>query len=88
MPEIIELIEQERVKQQNKWNKPHSWGFGDCSSNSVSPETKSMVLSEECGEVAKAVLELNKEELKKELVQTAAVCCAWLENILQNDKLD
>ena len=82
---IIKLIENERVNQASKWNKSHGWGWGDCSSDCVAPEVKSNVLSEEAGEVSRAVLERNESDLKKELVQVAAVACAWLENIIKNE---
>ena len=38
-----------------------------------------MVLTEECGEVARAVLDLNDDQLRTELIQVAAVAVAWLE---------
>ena len=37
------------------------------------------ILAEEVGEAAKDVLEGNGDGLRRELVQTAAVCLAWLE---------
>lgn len=83
--QIFTLILEERKRQAEKWNKNHSWGFGDCSNDGVEAITKSAVLSEECGEVAKAVLEKNGQELKKELVQVAAVCVAWLTNVISNE---
>ncbi len=48
---------------------------------SAEPLDTSMVaiLAEEIGEVAKAVLEGKAEDLRTELVQTAAVCVKWLE---------
>lgn len=82
---IIKLIEDERVRQAVKWNKSHGWGWGDCSSDCVMPEVKSIVLSEETGEVSRAVLEHNESDLKKELIQVVAVGCAWLENIIKNE---
>lgn len=39
-----------------------------------------MVLTEECGEVARAVLELKRDDLKSELTHVAAVAIAWLES--------
>jgi hypothetical protein len=48
---------------------------------------KLSVLAEEFGEVAKEVCEINHgnvhdcENLKAELVQVMAVCCAWLEGM-------
>lgn len=45
----------------------------------ANPHTMLAVLTEEVGEVAKAVLEGNGEDLRTELVQTAAVCVKWAE---------
>lgn len=79
--EIFHLIENERFQQGEKWNVEHPWGFGDCSSLEVKPIVKSVVLSEECGEVARAVLDENDESLRIELVQVAALAVAWLESM-------
>jgi len=79
--EIFRDIERERRRQQTKWGKPHAWGVGDCSSLGVMPSTKSMVLSEECGEVSRAVLDGDDDNLKTELIQVAAVAVAWLESM-------
>jgi NTP pyrophosphatase (non-canonical NTP hydrolase) len=45
------------------------------------------VLLEEAGEVARAVLEKDHDNLQVELVQVAAVCVKWLEIILNEDSL-
>ena len=79
--DIYQLIDLERVRQAKKWNKKHDWGKGDCSSKKVEPITKVGVLTEENGEVAKAVLERDDKGLKKELCQLAACCVAWLESL-------
>ena len=79
--QIYAEINAERKRQAKKWNKLHAWGRGDCSSHEVAPIVKSAVLQEECGEVAKAVLELDNDALKQELVQVAAVAVAWLESL-------
>jgi hypothetical protein len=78
-PSIVKAIEKERDRQHSKWNTTHRWGFGDCSSELVAPIVKVGVLTEECGEVARAVLECNQTDLRRELVQVAAVAIAWLE---------
>ena len=78
---IHEVIMEERSRQAVKWDTPHTWGYGDCSSPAVTEITKSAVLSEECGEVAQAVLQRDDAALEKELVQVAAVAVAWLECI-------
>jgi hypothetical protein len=71
----------EREWQALKWSAPHSWGQGDCSSPNVATSTKAIVLAEECGEVARAVLDRDDAALRTELVQVAAVCVAWLESL-------
>jgi hypothetical protein len=78
---IYRAIDAERTRQQSKFNKPHSWGVGDCSSYMVTDSTKLLVLAEECGEVSRAVLERDKDNLRAELVQVAAVAVAWLERL-------
>lgn len=72
-------IDAERAKQAEKWGGPHLWGAGDCSSRDVSDPVKAAVLAEECGEVARAVLDSDPESLRNELIQVAAVAVAWLE---------
>lgn len=79
-PDIVALIDDERERQATKFYGKHVWGYGDCSSIGVEDIIKVAVLSEECGEVARAVLdELDDSELIAELVQVAAIACAWLE---------
>ena len=78
---IHAAIMDERERQGEKWGKDHPWGSGDCSSNNVSQVVKSAVLQEECGEVARAVLDVDPENLREELVQVAAVAVAWLESM-------
>ena len=69
--EIMEFIGVERDRQDEKWGKQ------------VHLDTKWLtILVEEVGEVAKAILERqDKETLEHELVQVAAVCCLWLEDL-------
>lgn len=76
--EAIVLIEEERERQAVLWSGPGYWGTGDCSSLDVPPIVKVAVLSEEIGEVARAVLD-GSPALREELVQVAAVAMAWLE---------
>lgn len=78
-PDIFAAIDAERGRQADKWGGPHPWGDGDCSSPAVRDSTKLMVLSEECGEVARAVLDLDADATRTELIQAAAVAVAWLE---------
>ena len=53
----------------------------DCSSLDVPPIVKVAVLTEETGEVARAVLDDDTADLIRELVQVAAVAVAWLESL-------
>lgn len=73
---IVGQILLERERQDRKWGvqrHPHCvW---------------SAVLSEECGEVSKACLEEDYENLKEELNQVAAVCIAWLEHLHEHEKV-
>lgn len=78
---IFTAIRDERTRQHEQWDGPHPWGSGDCSSWGVRPEVKAAVLSEECGEVARAVLDRDDDQLRRELVQVAAVAVAWLESL-------
>lgn len=79
--DIWAAIELERHRQATKWNVPHRWGWGDCSSFKVPPIVKAAVLAEECGEVSRALLDGQTASLRAELVQVAAVCVAWLESL-------
>lgn len=79
--EVYALIDAERERQRTKWNgpEPHKWGKGDCSSHEVADIVKAAVLTEETGEVSRAVLD--GMNLRAELVQVAAVAVAWLESL-------
>ena len=79
--DIYAEIDDERRRQQEKWGGNHAWGAGDCSSRAVHNSTKLMLLTEECGEVARAVLDIDAEQLRTELIQVAAVAVAWLEGM-------
>lgn len=79
--EAFALVTAERERQEQKWNREHSWGFGSCASTAVHDAVKVMVLTEECGEVARAVLDMDDADLRTELVQVAAVAVAWLESL-------
>jgi NTP pyrophosphatase (non-canonical NTP hydrolase) len=79
--DAIAQVLAERERQARLWNQYHKWGWGDCSSNLIAPVTKVAVLTEECGEVARAVLDGDPANLRTELVQVAAVALAWLESL-------
>lgn len=77
---IWPAILNERERQRRLWNREHDWGRGDCSSTEVEDIVKAAVLTEECGEVVAAVLDRDDaEHVRRELIQVAAVCVAWLE---------
>lgn len=77
--DVYALIDAERTRQAVKWGGVHRWGMGDCYSPLVDQTVKAAVLAEECGEVARAVLDVDAINLRDELVQVAAVAVAWLE---------
>jgi hypothetical protein len=84
--EVLELVAAERDRQRVKWATPHGWGRGDCSTlDPPDDRVKLAVLAEEFGEVARALLEHDRDGLAAELVQVAAVCVAWLEAVLPNE---
>ena len=78
--EAFAAIRRERQRQLDKWDVPHPWGQGDCSNPTLPDILKATVLTEETGEVARAVLEQDDAQLQTELVQVAAVAVAWLES--------
>lgn len=79
--DVFAAILDERQRQHDEFGGLHSWGVGDCSSRGVTDQVKAMVLTEECGEVARAVLDRQPANLRTELIQVAAVAVAWLEGI-------
>jgi hypothetical protein len=78
--EIYRAMHAERRRQDEKWNRNHDHGHGDCSSPTLSPWVKLAVLTEEVGEIARALLDQDEDQLTTELIQTIAVCHAWLES--------
>lgn len=79
--QIADEVAAERDRQRAKWNRPHSWGFGDCSDHRVPSIVKAAVLAEEAGEVVKATLDQDMEQIRTETIQTMAVCHAILESL-------
>lgn len=63
----------ERLRQDEKW--------GPNLVRQLSPERSLAVLHEETGEAARAVLDVDRAGLRKELVQVAAVAIAWIERL-------
>lgn len=75
---VFDLLNDERLRQTNKW--------GDQSSHSA--ERWLAILMEEVGEAAKEVVEGNSENLRMELIQSAAVIVQWLEIIEMSTSAD
>ena len=79
---ILEEVHDERVRQSQIWGIRHAHGTGDCSSAGVAMAVKVAVLTEECGEVARAYLDdSDPEALRTELIHLAAVAVAIIEGI-------
>lgn len=78
---VFAAVSAERDRQSALWAAPHAHGQGDCSSPDVPLMVKFAVLGEEVGEVARAILERDRDSLKTELIQTAAVACAIMEGL-------
>lgn len=66
---ILLLIVQERIRQDELYGK----------NRTLSPLLWLTILTEELGEVARAILEHDPENLKTELIQLTAVAIAWLQ---------
>lgn len=73
---ILQLIKNERIAQNEKWGKLHHSKDNHFVAMSV--------LSEEVGEVARAILEKDLKNLEEELIQVAAVCVKWLQSLENN----
>jgi hypothetical protein len=81
--DITAAVADERARQRRLWSRQHEHGHGDCSSPDVPLMVKVAVLTEECGEVARAALDCDPDALREELIQVAAVAYAMLEGIEQ-----
>lgn len=83
---IFELINQERIRQITKWGTEQSFisayrkAFGTEGLDYYLCQ-KAVVLTEEVGEVARAIQEADLQHIKDELVQVAAVCVAMMEGL-------
>jgi NTP pyrophosphatase (non-canonical NTP hydrolase) len=71
----IELIINERKRQDEKWGKRDHHDF-----------VWNAILNEEVGEVAHELLNPAPYRLRKEIVQVAAVAVAWIEMILNQEE--
>ena len=74
MQPLFNAIARERERQDAKWGGVPGIDRRD-------DHTYAAVLGEEFGEVCKAWLERDVPGLRKELIQTAAVALAWVEEI-------
>ncbi len=72
--EILRHVSAERDRQDGKWGGVPGIDRRD-------DHTYAAVLTEEAGEVCRAWLERNVEELREELIQVAAVAVAWVEEL-------
>lgn len=77
--QAFQAISEERDRQEIRWAGNHAHGKGSCASPDVAEPVKVAVLTEEVGEVARALLDGDRAGLETELVQVAAVAVAWLE---------
>jgi NTP pyrophosphatase (non-canonical NTP hydrolase) len=68
MFQFVEEIKEERIRQNGKWGWQQWDGYKWLT-----------ILAEEFGEIANAILEHDHESIEKELIHTAAVCCAMFE---------
>jgi len=72
MSRVWEDVKRERERQDKKWGSPGP--------RNLDHDRWSLILQEEMGEVAMAILDNQTEsEVYAELVQVAAVAVAWLE---------
>ena len=72
---VIDAILLERKRQDDKWGKVKH-----------DPYTWEIIALEEFGEVAKAMLEHGN--IREELIQTAAVLVAWLEDEFERGEFE
>jgi NTP pyrophosphatase (non-canonical NTP hydrolase) len=76
--QVFLAIAEERHRQEFLKSRGR---FTHTCADSMPASMKLAVLAEEFGEVARAVCERDYANLREELVQTAAVCTAWLESM-------
>lgn len=75
----LDRVDDERERQENL---KQEGAFADtCASPTMLPAMKLVVLTEEVGEVARALLEGDDAKLWEELIQVAAVAVAWAESL-------
>ena len=74
MSRYMKIFDYEVLQEMNRQNK--KWGF-----QSHDAKTWGHILNEEVGEVSKAIIEGNGENLMEELVQCVAVIKQWILDI-------
>lgn len=72
-----QAIAAERIKQHTRWRGT----TGDCSDPKTPDSWSLAILTEEVGEVARAVLTGDRDNLEAELIQVAAVAVSWIEGL-------
>jgi NTP pyrophosphatase (non-canonical NTP hydrolase) len=80
LPDIFNSIRAERISQEllrAKGKFSHTLATEPSMSNSYAVT----VLTEELGEIARAVQDRNEANLREELIQLASCCVAWLERL-------
>ena len=75
---VLSDIADERYAQNFKWQDDPAWSSA-CSGKRM------IVLTEEVGEVARAILDEPKCRLREELVQVAAVAVKWIQAIDESE---
>ena len=73
---IVGEIARERARQDDKWGPERS----------LSPFFWLAILTEEVGEAAKAALDSDRQGLREEVIQVAAVAVAWLEAMSRKEE--
>lgn len=81
---VLMLISDERGRQE----RLKAIGkFKHTMADPIEDDRKLKVLVEEVGEVARAMCDKeSKGHLREELIQVAAVCCAWAESLRRRQK--
>lgn len=80
---IYTAISRERARQEEL---KAAGKFGDTpASHTMIDDRKLTILTEEVGEVARAILDGKHSEVRTELIQVAAVAVSWLESIDSQD---
>lgn len=82
--DLLDLILRERYRQ-NTLKAEGKFPY-TCADHEITDSERAVILTEEIGEVCRAVHDENPENLKEELVQVAAIALAWLEHAYEIDQ--